>query len=96
MVAYAGLLAGERGGWSNARLDAELDLIGALCGIEQEMREAQWAALERVLPYCDGLSDALIFPTEPRAQSAVGAALLTLGWHRVPPSGCQGVGTAED
>jgi hypothetical protein len=61
----------------------ELALAGACCEVEESLRKGEWVALEAVLRHVD--DDRLIPPRDPAARTALGEAMVRLGWHRAAP-----------
>lgn len=67
--------------------DVDLDLIGALCEVEEAVREQNWAALERLLGHVE--DDALTIPGDPAERDRLAGDFEALGWHHpAPAEGC--------
>jgi hypothetical protein len=83
---YVVLSAGE--GWPEEIGDVR-DLVVACAEVEREVREREWAALERLLAHVD--DDRVIPPREPQARVELVAAIDALGWCRRAPGAIEGL-----
>jgi hypothetical protein len=60
----------------------EMNVAGACLGLELELRDREWRALERLLPHTSAAG--IQWPTDREELGAVAGAILDLGWHRTP------------
>jgi hypothetical protein len=68
---------------TDAAGETELALLNALLAVEHEMADHEFAALERLLGYCqfaDGALDARLLALPDRAFAAAALDLYELGW----------------